>query len=149
MKSCAALIMSCLLLSSCATLPNSPTTNATLHGDAAHPIQTEDWLRTELYFGIGAIDDETHAINEMRWREFLDREVTSRFPAGLTVFDAYGQWREKNASTTERLHTKVLVLLCPDTPAQRADVEAIRLAWKKLSGDQSVLRVTEHSDVSF
>ena len=149
MKIFTTLMMSCLLLSSCATLPNSPSTTATLHGDAAHPAQTEDWLRTELYFGVGSIDDESHAVNEIRWREFLDREVTSRFPAGLTVFDSYGQWRGKNASTTERLHTKVLVLLYPDTPAQRADVEAIRLAWKKFSGDQSVLRVTEHVDVSF
>ena len=33
--------------------------------------------------------------------------------------------------------------------ASRPKVDAIRAAWKKMTGDQSVLRVTEPADVSF
>lgn len=76
MKFSTTLLMFCLLLAGYATLLNSPTTSAILHGDAAHSAQTEDWLHTELYFGSGLIDDAMHAIKEIRWREFLDREVT-------------------------------------------------------------------------
>ena len=30
-----------------------------------------------------------------KWRDFLDREVTPRFPSGLSVVDVYGQWHGK------------------------------------------------------
>ncbi len=91
-----------LLLAACA----SP--QATLHGDAAHPA-AQRWLRTELYFGVGPVDDADGAANEKRWREFLDREVTPRFPDGLSVFDVYGQWRSQGHSEIERLHSERVV----------------------------------------
>lgn len=143
----AALLLS-LALTACAGTSAS-TASATLQGDAAHPAQTQNWLRTELYFGIGLVDQPDKGISDAQWREFLDREVSSRFPDGLSVFDIYGQWRGKQQSKVERLHSKVIVLLHPDAPQPRADIEAIRAAWKTMSGDQSVLRVTQPADVSF
>ena len=65
--------------------------------------------------------------------------MTPRFPDGLTVFDAYGQWLFRGAKEPNRLETKVLVMLHEDTPQRRADIEAIRLAWKQATGHQSVL----------
>jgi hypothetical protein len=32
-------------------------------------------------------------VSDAAWRDFLAREVTPRFPDGLTVLDGYGQWR--------------------------------------------------------
>jgi hypothetical protein len=52
-------------------------------------------------------------------------------------------------SRPERLRSKVLVIDYPDTPANRAKIEAIRTAWKKRTGDQSVLNVTQPAEVSF
>jgi len=43
----------------------------------------------------------------------------------------------------------MLIILYPDSPENRARIEAIRAAWKQKTGDQSVLRVTEPADVSF
>ena len=45
----------------------------------------------------------------------LDKEVTPRFPDGLTVFDAYGQWLFRGDAAPNRLRTKVLVVLHEDT----------------------------------
>jgi len=154
MKKFAALILSGLLLSACAaTAPPQHSTSSTLAGDAAHPDVAKNWVRTELYFGLGVISDQGEeangAANEKRWREFLDREVTPRFPDGLSVFDVYGQWRTQGQSHIERLHSKVVMLLHADAPKQRADIDAIRAAWKKETGDLSVLRVTQPADVSF
>lgn len=126
-----------------------PRSSATLSGDPPHPAATADWVRTELYFGTGLADEPNSGVSEAKWREFLDREVSTRFPDGLSVYDIYGQWRGKNQSAPERLRSKVILLLYPDTPAHRADIEAIRAAWKQASGDQSVLRVTQPADVSF
>lgn len=154
MKKFAALMLSGLLLSACAaTAPQPHSVSSTLTGDAAHPDATKNWVRTELYFGLGVISDQSDqasaAANEKRWREFLDREVTPRFPDGLSVYDVYGQWRTEGQSRIERLYSKEIMLLHADTPQHRADIEAIRAAWKKETGDLSVLRVTQPADVSF
>jgi hypothetical protein len=121
---------------------------AALKGDAARP-EAAHWVRSELYFGAGPVDVPDGGIAEIRWRGFLDKEVTPRFPDGLTVFDAYGQWRDKGRDAPSRLWTKVLVILHEDTPGNRAAIDAIRLAWKAATHDKSVLLVTEPVEISF
>jgi len=125
------------------------TTAPTLTGDPAHPGSTQGWVDTKLYFGLGLADHPDQGISEARWREFLDREVSPRFPDGLSVLDVYGQWQGKTQSTPERLRSKLLIIDYPDTQQNRDKIDAIRAAWKKLTGDQSVLRVTQPADVSF
>jgi len=120
----------------------------TLHGDPAHPPAAH-WVDTRLYFGLGPAGDPTKGVTESAWREFLDREVTPRFPSGLSVLDVYGQWQTKSTTTVERIRSKMLIIDYPDTPANNAKVESIRTAWKSLTGDQSVLKVTQPAQVSF
>ena len=143
MKALALLLV--LSLSACAgTLPHAITPVAT----------TPAWVRSELYFGLGAesgVPDRPQdaPIGEKQWRGFLDAEVTPRFPGGLTVLDAYGQWRPADAGIPSRLRSKVLVILHEDTPQRRADIEAIRTAWKRMTGQDSVLWAKENVEVSF
>jgi hypothetical protein len=140
------------LLSGCAHphIASTPATApATLSGDPAHPGQTQGWVDTKLYFGLGLADHPDNGVSEAQWRDFLDKEVTSRFPSGLSVVDVYGQWQGKNQTTPERLRSKMLIIDYPDTADNRARIEAIRAAWKQRTGDQSVMRVTEPADVSF
>ncbi|HEV2214114.1 MAG TPA: DUF3574 domain-containing protein [Terracidiphilus sp.] len=118
-------------------------------GDAAHPGRTAGWVDTKLYFGLGPADHPEQGISEAEWRAFLDKEVTPRFPAGLSVVDVFGQWQGKDEKTPERLRSKMLIVYYPDTAENRAKVDAIRQAWKQKTGDESVLRVTEPADVSF
>lgn len=120
-----------------------------LNGDAAHPGQTQGWVETKLFFGLGPADHPEQGISEAEWRAFLDKSVTPRFPDGLSVVDLYGQWQGKNEAAPERLHSKMLLILYPDTAANRDKIDAIRAAWKQKTGDQAVLRVTEPADVSF
>lgn len=140
-----------LALSGCAHRPVAAGTNTapTLQGDAAHPGATKGWVDTRLYFGLGPADRPDRGVSEADWRGFLDREVTPRFPDGLSVLDVYGQWQGKNQTTPERLRTKCLIIEYPDTAENRLKVEAIRAAWKQKTGDQSVMRVTEPAAVSF
>lgn len=122
---------------------------ATDSGDLAHPGRTSGWVDTKLYFGLGPADHPETGISERDWRAFLDSEVTPRFPSGLSVEDVYGQWRGKNEKSPERLRSKMLIIDYPDTAENRAKIDAIRAAWKRKTGDRSVLRVTEPVDVSF
>lgn len=145
-------------LGACAT--GAPATSvpaavsATLQGDAARPALAQGWVRSELYFGVGEESGPTDRpqaehISEAQWRAFLDKEVTPRFPDGLTVFDAYGQWLFRGAREPNRLGTKVLVILHEDTPQRTADIVAIRLAWKQATKHQSVLWSKQPAEVSF
>ena len=149
------LLVSCLaaVLAGCGhrDLPSLPPAGLapTLTGDPAHPGQTSGWVDTRLYFGLGPADRPDQGVTEARWRQFLDREVTPRFPDGLSVADLYGQWQGKGQPAPERLRSKVLIIDYPDTPENRGKIEAIRAAWKKMTGDRSVLRVTQPADVSF
>ena len=143
----ALLLSLCLLLSACATAPAA--VDPALHGDAARPAAAQAWIRSELYFSVGTEGQAQTRIDEAQWRAFLDREVTPRFPDGLTVFEGYGQWLFRGAAAPERQRAKVLVVLHEDTPARVADIEAIRVAWKRMSGHQSVLWSRQRADVSF
>ena len=67
--------------------------------------------------------------------------MTPRVPAGFTVFDGYGQWREGEAGELSRVRSRVLVIVHPDTPAKRAEVEALREAYRARTGTKIVLAV--------
>jgi hypothetical protein len=55
--------------------------------------------RLELLFGMSRHGGEP--INDQEWQGFVDQEVTPRFPDGLTVVQAYGQWRNQAGRITK------------------------------------------------
>ncbi len=116
--------------------------------DPAHPARTQGWVESRLYFGLGLVDAPA-AEREQMWQGFLDQTVTPRFPAGLTVQDAYGQWQGPGQSAPKRLRSKLVIIDYADTPEHRRAIEQIRAAWKAKTGDRSVLRVTVPAEVSF
>jgi hypothetical protein len=131
--------------------PSAPVaaTAPKLQGDSAHPSRALGWVEAKLYFGLGAADHPGQGVSEAQWRDFLDKEVTPRFPDGLSVLDVYGQWQGKNEAAPESLRSKLLVVDFADSPENRAKIEAIRTAWKQRTGDQSVLSVIQPAEVSF
>src|SRR5215203_4826270 len=68
-------------------------------------------LRTTLYFGLAR---PKGSVSELEWQVFLRDEVTRRFPDGLTVWEADGQWRTPGG-TIDHERSKVLLLVHPDT----------------------------------
>jgi hypothetical protein len=121
----------------------------TLTGDPAHPGHTQGWVDTRMIFGLGPAEHLEQGVSEEQWRAFLDKEVTPRFPSGLSVVELYGQWLSKDQSIPLRLRSKMLIIYNEDNAENRAKIDAIRTAWKQKTGDQSVLRVTGPVDVSF
>ena len=92
-------------------------------------------VRTTLYFGSAK---PTGSVSELEWQLFLRDEVTSRFPEGLTVWDAEGQWRAPKG-TIEHERSKVLLLVHPDTGAARQSVQDVIERYRKAFDQQSVL----------
>jgi len=96
---------------------------------------SEPQVRTTLYFGSARPQG---AVSELEWQIFLRDEVTKRFPDGLTVWDAEGQWRTP-AGTIDHERTKVLLLVHPDTPVARQSVRAVIDAYRTTFDQRSVL----------
>ena len=92
-------------------------------------------LRTTLYFGLAR---PKGSVTELEWQIFLRDEVTRRFPDGLTVWEAEGQWLTP-AGSLDHEQSKVLLLVHPDTPAARQSVLAVAEAYRKTFEQQTVL----------
>lgn len=83
----------------------------------------------------------------LRVQRFVDREVTPRFPAGLTLLGGNGQFRD-TSGTTIRESSKLLIPLYPYKRDNSRKIESIRLAYTKAFQQESVLRVDGSSCVS-
>ena len=99
----------------------------------------------ELFFGRGLPGGGE--VGEAAWRGFLDEEVTPRFPDGLTVIDAAGQWRGRDGIEQER--SKVLLIVAVDARALDARLDAVIAAYKARFHQQAVLRIDSTACASF
>ena len=68
---------------------------------------------------MGRNSGDTEVVTDEAWRGFLAAEVTPRFPDGLTVLDANGQWRGDD-DVILRERSKVLLILAPQDGDARA-----------------------------
>jgi hypothetical protein len=92
-------------------------------------------IRTTLYFGLSR---PKGAVSELEWQIFVRDEVTKRFPDGLTVWEAEGQWLTP-AGSIDREQSKVLLLVHADSPAARQSVQTVIQAYRTTFEQQSVL----------
>ena len=98
-------------------------------------------LDVELMLGRGKA-------NEARWAQFLAREVTPRFPDGLTVYETAGQWRDPATKMIIREKSRVLRIIVPADSAPDK-VAAVAEAYKKQFRQKSVGIVTRQVCASF
>lgn len=98
--------------------------------------------RLELVFGLGT------TVSEHAFRAFLAKEVTPRFPDGLSLFAGYGQWRDSRGAIDKEASRLLLIWYVPNSTSD-AKIEAIRQAYKTRFHQQSVLRADGQSCVSF
>ena len=61
-----------------------------------------------LFFGLD--DSAGNRVSEADWQAFLEDTITPRFPAGLTVIDVKGQWREPGGDI-QRENTILVIAL--------------------------------------
>ena len=113
---------------SAAAVPQQPTFSPCGPAGTAH-------VRTTLYFGLTR---PSGRVSEDEWRSFLRQQVTPRFPDGLTVWEAQGQWRRSDGRIS-RERSKVLLLVHDDTALARATLGELVTAYKQRFEQESVL----------
>jgi uncharacterized protein DUF3574 len=124
-----------ILLSGCASLPQS----------CMPPAQT--MATAEMFFGR-KIGDRV-GVSEAAFAQFTAREITPRFPDGLSVIDARGQWRDTERGTVVREPSKLVLITFHDDAQKRADLGAIADAYKQQFSQQSVMTSIRTACVGF
>jgi hypothetical protein len=101
----------------------------------------------ELMFGrnIGS----RIGVSEGDFGRFVDREIMSRFPNGLTVFNAAGQWRDEVSNKIAREPSKVVQIVLPGQVDDIARLNEIVEAYKRRFKQQSVVMLVRPACVSF
>ena len=87
-------------------------------------------------------------VDDASWDAFLSQQVTPRFPAGLTVLDAYGQWRNPEA-VIEKERSKLLTILAPPGNEPMRLMNEVADEYKRLFSQGASLKVTSDACVEF
>lgn len=119
----------------------------------AAPIEGDSWRdgatrcpdrsQARLYFGLGGPDGP---IADAAWEAFLSEIITPRFPDGLTVLEAQGQWRGADHTVSREATRVVEVMHEPSRTAELA-IDEIADAFKTRYGQEAVMVVHGHSPV--
>jgi Protein of unknown function (DUF3574) len=102
-------------------------------------------VQARLFFGLHG---PAGTISEPEWAVFLAETVTPRFPDGLTVFEASGQWRGPGRRL-EREPSRVVEIVHDDSPDARRLIDQIVAIYKARHRQQSVMVTRAHIDVCF
>ena len=132
----AAVILGAITLAACATA----------NGGLVCGAGSETRSAADLYFGRNIGD--APGVSDADWQAFLDEEVTPRFPDGLTVVDAAGQWRSRSG-TIGREASKILTIVHSGRPAERAALDAVRDAYRRRFRQEAVMLVERPACVAF
>jgi hypothetical protein len=101
----------------------------------------------ELMFGR---DIGNHiGVSETAWVRFVAREMTPRFPDGLTITDAIGQWRDRDSGKIVREPSKHVEIVLSGNEDDEARLDAIVAAYKQQFHQQAVGVIVRPACVSF
>jgi hypothetical protein len=88
-------------------------------------------------------------VSETQWRRFVDREITPRFPLGLTIVDARGQWRDAATKALVREPSKLVTIVLPGEAGDDARLNEIATVYKKRFRQDSVGIIVRPACVAF
>jgi hypothetical protein len=91
------------------------------------------------------------SISESDWQSFLTDVITPRFPLGLTVIDANGQWQGPGGAIAHEASKVVMIVYANDDSAayRSANIETIDSLYKSRFSQESVLRLRSIVQASF
>jgi hypothetical protein len=133
--------LSVTLLAASANIAQAQTPPLSCHG-AQQPKQV-----AELLFGrdVGG----RLGVSKTAWGRFVAQEITPRFPDGLTVTDAAGQWRDPTTGAIEHEPAKRVEIVLPGNAEDEVQLEAVVDAYKRRFHQHSVGIIVRPACVAF
>ena len=108
------------------------------------PPGTDSYTEYQLFFGR----DGPIPVDDAAWSAFLADTVQPRFPDGLTVVDATGQWLDPSG-TLEKERSKLLIALAQPSEDGMSKIDEISEEYERRFQQTSVLRVIGSACASF
>ena len=105
----------------------------------------ENGLVHRLYFGLSS---PYGVVSNEQFKEFVDSEITSRCPDGLTIYDAQGQWKNGSGQIIQE-KAKVVEIIGFGDRNDAAKIRELRNLYKQRFRQESVLQVRHRSEVDF
>ena len=139
-----------LLAAGCATSTSPTLASASASASASPPAMRcaageQAFVGDLLYFGTTTPGGIVSADD---WADFLRTSVTPRFPQGLSVWPAAGQWLGKDGKIARESSFVLNVVHADDAAAEHA-IQAIRQDYETRFAQEAVLRVKSAACVSF
>lgn len=124
-----------------ANAADSQTPAFSCHG-AQQPKQI-----AELIFGrdIG----NRLGVSEAAWTRFVAHEITPRFPDGLTITDAVGQWRNRDTGRIVHEQSKHVEIVLTSRGDDEKRLDEVAAAYKRTFHQRAVAVIVRPACVSF
>jgi hypothetical protein len=92
-------------------------------------------VQERLFFGL---DGPEGPVDDTQWEAFVEAVVTPRFPAGLTIVEATGQWQGRD-KRVNRESSRVVEIIHPDSRGAARRIAEIASEYKVRYRQESVL----------
>ena len=120
---------------------DAQTAMPSCHGTQQPKMVAELMFGRDIEHGVG--------VSESAWQLFVTRELVSRFPDGLTVIDAIGQWRDRDSGRIVREPSKHVEIVLPGNKDDDAHLDAVVAAYKSAFHQHSVVVIVRPACVAF
>jgi hypothetical protein len=140
MRSSSLAVLSLTLLIAASTGSSAQPTPSPCHGNQQSRTVAELMFGRDIGRRVG--------VSEAAWRRFVAKEMTPRFPDGLTITDAVGQWRDRDTGKIVREPSKHVEIVLPGGDDEAA-LDAIATAYKRAFDQQAVGIIVRPACVSF
>jgi len=104
-------------------------------------------IETSLYFGQSRPDGSK--VTGEEWEDFKSKYVLKVFKEGATAIPVSGNWFDQGQRQLISESTYIVVYLHKPSPSLSRKIDALREQYKKLYGQESVLRVDKSVSASF
>ena len=103
-------------------------------------------IEAQLFFGDHIAGGT--AVGPAQWQEFVDSEVTPRFPSGFTILATTGQWRGDDVRIVRESGHELLIVFAR-TPGEERKLSEIRTAYMQQFMQESVVLAESSVCASF
>ena len=135
-----------LLLGACAQ-PDRTAAPVVGAAELSCPSGGSPMTGVTLFFGLALPGGGT--VSDEAWRDFMARDVTPRFPDGLSIMEAAGQWKSRRTGVVAHERARALLIWMTPSPEASRAIDAIRAAYKARFRQESVMRIDEIGCVDF
>jgi hypothetical protein len=133
--------LSFALITATAIRAGAQTAVPPCHGTQQPKMVAELMFGRDIGHGVG--------VSEPEWQHFVARELVSRFPDGLTIIDAIGQWRDRDRGRIVHEPSKHVEIVLPGNKDDDTRLDAVVAAYKHAFHQHSVGVIVRPACVAF